>query len=116
MGPGVVAWSKGSNRASPVSARVHLTEEEKLRQATSFVNGSRDRTAVMKHLTNNPGSAKFLATKLGIQPVARVTKALRELRSRGLVEPAPGPPVKGRMWFATELGKAAGLRIVQAGV
>ncbi len=81
----------------------------------SYVNGSEPRRQVLMHLVHGPGSATQLAERLKIAPVRVVTRALKELRERGLAEPSPGPAVRGRLWYATKDGVEIGMRLAKVG-
>lgn len=76
-----------------------------------FIISSKYRTAVLEQLVDSPSTPSSIASRTGL-PSTHISRALRSLRERSLVELlVPKEKRKGRIYGITEEGKRLWKRI-----
>jgi DNA-binding MarR family transcriptional regulator len=81
-----------------------------------FIKGSKHRMAVMRRLAESPAIPKDIKTDTD-RPYSRVSDAMDDLQSEGLVELlVPDDQKKGRLYSLTERGESAWQFMIEQGM
>lgn len=81
-----------------------------------FIKGSKHRMAVMRRLAESPAIPKDIKTDTD-RPYSRVSDAMDDLQSEGLVELlVPDDQKKGRLYGLTERGESAWQFMIEQGM
>lgn len=83
---------------------------------SGFIKGSKHRMAVMRRLAESPAIPKDIKTDTD-RPYSRVSDAMDDLQSEGLVELlVPDDQKKGRLYGLTERGESAWQFMIEQGM
>lgn len=81
-----------------------------------YIKGSKHRTVVIERLAQSPAIPKEIKSDTD-RPYSRISDALNDLRSRGLVELlVPDDQQKGRLYKLTDRGESAWEYMVENGI
>lgn len=81
-----------------------------------FIKGSKHRMAVMRRLAESPAIPKDIKTDTD-RPYSRVSDAMDDLQSEGLVELlVPDDQKKGRLYGLTDRGESAWQFMIEQGM